>query len=383
METTADTMEKVLVIDDELGPRESMRMLLKNDYDVTCAASVDEGLTVLGTMSPDLIVMDIRMPGRSGIEGLGEIRKIDSKVSIVMLTGFGSLETAQQALRLGANDYLNKPFDTTIMRETVRRYIDRTKVERRRSGMMQELNDMNTGLINALADKEHMAALGESSAEIIHDLRNPLTIVTGYVELLSGEIKKTEDMNGQANDYLDIIGKNLKRCCELSQLWQKYSKNSAMTFQPVAVAELFDDIAAGAEPLASTSNVSIMFNNGCGADILVNGSGAQLVRAIHNVVANAIQATGPGDGLVTVTGKQVARGVEIVVTDNGCGIPEETRSQIFNPYFTTKGETDGTGLGLVITKKVMEEHQGTLEISSEPEKGTRVVMILPFYGTVA
>ena len=129
----ATTQDTVLIIDDERGPRESLRFLLKNEYNVTCAESVDRGVLWLREEQPDLIIMDIRMPGKDGIEGLFEIRKLDKHVSVVMLTGYGALETAQQALRLGANDYLNKPFDAEEMRQIVRRYVQRTKLERKRA----------------------------------------------------------------------------------------------------------------------------------------------------------------------------------------------------------------------------------------------------------
>jgi len=113
--------EKVLVIDDELGPRESLRFLLKNEYRVLCADSVDEGIRLLKAEEPDVVVMDIRMPKKSGIEGLKEIRAVDPYVSVIMLTGYARLETAQEALRQGATDYLKKPFDTHEMQRVVGR----------------------------------------------------------------------------------------------------------------------------------------------------------------------------------------------------------------------------------------------------------------------
>src|SRR5450759_5628279 len=112
---SAVSMPRVLVIDDEMGPRESLRILLKVECEVLCAPSVEEGLRLFRASPPDLVIMDIRMPDRNGIEGLREIRKLDPLVSVIMLTGYGALETAQEALRLGANDYLKKPFDTGDM----------------------------------------------------------------------------------------------------------------------------------------------------------------------------------------------------------------------------------------------------------------------------
>ena len=121
----------VLVIDDERGPRESLKMVLKYDYEMFLADRVDAGIELLRTEDPDLVIMDIRMPEKNGIEGLQQIRDINPHVSIVMLTGFGDLETAQQAIRFGANDYLQKPFDTDEIQKVVKKYVDRSKLHSR------------------------------------------------------------------------------------------------------------------------------------------------------------------------------------------------------------------------------------------------------------
>ena len=138
--------DRVLVIDDELGPRESLRILLKNDYEVFCATSVEEGIGLLKSRCPDIVILDIRMPGQSGIEGLRHIRQLDPSVSVVMLTGYAALETAQEALRLGANDYLKKPFDTVEIRHVIDENIRRTRIERKRAAMTGELAQLNDRL---------------------------------------------------------------------------------------------------------------------------------------------------------------------------------------------------------------------------------------------
>ena len=374
------TPARVLVIDDEIGPRESLRILLRNEYEVECADSVDRGLDMMRTQNPDLIILDIRMPGMDGITGLQEIRERDKLVSVIMLTGYGALETAQQALRLGANDYLSKPFDTAEMMEIVKRYASRSRLERKRASILKELQELNRRLINDVADKESMAKLGETSSEFIHDLRNPLTIVSGYVELLSNEIEKTRDMvgsdNGHATEYLAVIEQNVKRCCELSQMWQKFRKCDTPQFKPTCVSEIFADLEVGIQPLASTRGVEISFPASV-SDAVVSGSRAQILRAVHNVVSNAIQAVTPGIGSVGVACVLAGDNVEIVVTDNGCGMTPEVQAKMFESYFTTREETEGTGLGMVITRKVIEEHHGSIRVQSEPDKGTIFTLSLP------
>src|SRR5438094_9162167 len=102
--TAATQLPQILVIDDEMGPRESLRMLLKPNYQVHTADCVEAGIKLLKEKQPDTIVMDIRMPGVSGIESLRQIREIDPHESVIMLTGFGALEAAMEHLRLGAHN---------------------------------------------------------------------------------------------------------------------------------------------------------------------------------------------------------------------------------------------------------------------------------------
>src|SRR6266567_6207850 len=194
--TGSTDLPQILVIDDEMGPRESLRMLLKPSYQVHTAENVETGLQLLQEKRPDTIVMDIRMPGMNGIDGLRKIREIDPHLSIIMLTGFGALETAKEAVRLGANDYISKPFDTGEMRDVIGRNVERTRLHRTSEHDAAEIKELNNRLLKELAQKERLASLGQASAEFVHDLGNPLTIVWGYVQLLAKKLEQSEKENG-------------------------------------------------------------------------------------------------------------------------------------------------------------------------------------------
>ena len=196
--TSSPDRPQILVIDDEMGPRESLRMLLKPNYTVHTADCVETGIRLLREKHPDAIVMDIRMPGMTGIDGLRRIREIDPNLSVIMLTGFGALETAQEALRLGANDYISKPFDAHAMQEVIGRNVERTRVHRSSENAASEIKELNNRLLKELAQKERLASLGQASAEFVHDLGNPLTIVWGYVQLLAKKLEQSEKRNGDA-----------------------------------------------------------------------------------------------------------------------------------------------------------------------------------------
>src|SRR5947199_2383263 len=145
--SAAAELPQVVIIDDEMGPRESLRMLLKPNYQVHTAENVETGLALVREIHPDVIISDIRMPGTSGIDGLRRIREIDPHVAVIMLTGFGALDTAKEALRLGANDYISKPFDAREMREVIGRNVERTRLHRTTLHASEEIKGLNNRLL--------------------------------------------------------------------------------------------------------------------------------------------------------------------------------------------------------------------------------------------
>src|SRR6266566_4872691 len=122
-------------------------MLLKPDYNVHTADNVEAGLKLLKEKQPDTIVMDIRMPGMTGIEGLRKIREIDEHLSVIMLTGFSALETAKEALRFGADDYSSRPFDAGQVRQVIGRNVERTRVQRASDTAAPEIKELNSRLL--------------------------------------------------------------------------------------------------------------------------------------------------------------------------------------------------------------------------------------------
>src|SRR5205814_9192666 len=174
-------------------PSEITSMLLQPNYQVHTAECVEARLKQLKAKNPDTVIMDIRMPGMSSIEGIRQIREIDPNLSVIMLTGFGALDTPKGALRLGANDYISKPFDAHEMQQVIDRNVERTRAHRTSETAAAEIKELNNRLLQQLPQKERLAALGQASAEFVHDLGNPLTIVWGYVQLLARRLDKSEE----------------------------------------------------------------------------------------------------------------------------------------------------------------------------------------------
>jgi signal transduction histidine kinase len=374
-----DRKYKIVVIDDEVGPRESLRILFKKDYDIGCTDSVSVGMGHIQDHQLDLVILDIRMPEMGGLEVLRRIREIDPHVSVVMLTGFGTLETAQQALRFGANDYVKKPFDAHEMREIVRVNIQRTQLARRGGSAVVELQKLNEQLVQEISKKERLASLGQASAEFVHDLNTPLGVISGYTQLIVRKLKGAEHMPKEALveflDFLTNIEKNVKRCCELTEVWRNLGVKDPRRFKVLSLNEILLEVSenlnsASPEPIIELHE-STMWN-----EFKVKGDRLQLIRVFQNILSNALHAVPTSGGKITVNCMQDGANVHVEIEDNGCGIPSENLARIFDPYFTTKDER-GTGLGLFITKKVLEDHGGSIHVESELKKGTQVHLSLP------
>lgn len=368
--------DRLLVIDDELGPRESLRFLFKDTYDVICTGSVDEGVEELKKCPPDCIITDIKMPGKTGIEGLKEIRAIDKQVSIIMLTGFGSLETAQEAIRHGATDYLKKPFDTKEIRDVVAGYVQRTKLNRKQDETSRHLETLTADLQEQLNAREKFAQLGEKSSEFVHDLNNPLSVINGYVQILIQDIKKNKDKEINVR-YLEQIEKSVARCQEMLTLWRDRSQRASSSIQKIELGTLTAEVAKNAQTLAVQQNASVLLTEGPN-DCFIEGDEVQIFRAIQNIAGNALQALPEKGGRVHISWHIDGSRALVEVEDNGGGFPPEKISDLQTKYYTTKGESGGMGLGLFITKNIVEAHGGSLILANSPDgKGALVTLAFP------
>ena len=371
---------RVLIIDDDYGPRESLRILLKYDYEVMAASSVAEGLELLKANAVDAIILDNRMPGRTGLEGIVDIRQLDEYVSIIMLTGYGTLETACEAFRNQATDFMTKPPDTDAMLEAVAKNVSISRAKRARVNLAKELSELNSNLAAELGEARPFAKLGQRSDEIIHDLGNPLTILTCCVELLQSKMDEMNLEEGEqwmeALGYIQMIKKSVQHCCSLADAWRQLRDDIAENREAINAQTFLEEAVESVQPMVATSRVAFKTDF---SEVLpqtrIDFDVTQMRRVLHNLINNAIQASQHAAGVVTLRAATRGESLEIEVSDNGTGIAPAHLSMIFEPYYTTKEE--GTGLGLAISKRIVEEHQGTLVAKSTVEAGSAFTIRVP------
>lgn len=377
------TMPKVLIIDDDRGPRESLRFILKYDYEVLTASGVREGLVLIEQHRFDVIVLDVRMPERSGIEGLDDIRRLDRDVSIIMFTGYASLEVACEAFRHLANDFVAKPPDTDEILVVVARNVTSSRARRRQSAVSRELEDMNRQLADEIEQSRGLAALGLASDELIHDMNSPLTVLTCCVDLLQMQLSKLPPQPSQQWDealhYIQQIKNSLSHCLRLSDLWRQIKQNTSGEPTSLELVGFLTENVHALATVAAAAPVDLQLDltelDGTGLSMEVDQT--QMCRVLHNLVTNAIRACqGNPEGSVVVRGRPAGgTACEFEVMDNGCGIPADQAEAIFQPYFSTKGA--GRGLGLAICKRIVEDHGGFIGLESKVGVGSTFTVRLP------
>ena len=325
---------RILIIDDDYGPRESLRILLKYDYDVVVAGSVAEGLEALKANLIDTIILDNRMPGRTGLEGIVDLRRIDEDVSIIMLTGYGTLETACEAFRNQATDFMTKPPDTDAMLEAVAKNVSLARAKRARNNLSKELSELNSGLNAELSETRPLARLGQRSDEIIHDMGNPLTILTCCVELLQSKVDEMRPEEGtqwlEALGYVQMIKKSIQHCCGLADAWRQLRDDISEDREAMGVHTFLEGAMESIQPIAAMSSVALTADFGSlNDDAAVSIDATQMRRVIHNLVVNAVQASTHGSGQVMVHANVVDDHFTLTVADHGVGIPADRLPMIF------------------------------------------------------
>ena len=400
----------VLVIDDESGPRESLRMILKNRYEVLLAETPSQGLKLAAEVHPDVVFCDIKMPEMEGPEVLKRLKQIDPRIEVALITAYAAVDTAQQALRNGAIDYITKPFSVQDIVVVADKAVQRRCEAERESALLAQLEpatQMLSGQLSAITQpavspdqsliyenltQAHnsiesqlskiakLNAIGEVAAEVAHDVRNFLTSILLRIEILLMDLKDPAQVN--AESVKAALQDILRAATDGAQAVQRISSISKSDpYEPFTMLNVNDVV---------NDVVNMSFGQfQSGQDVAIHtettevpqifGSPTGLRTAIMNIVINARQALPESGGEVTVSTGADEDQVFISVHDTGKGISPQVMPMITEAFFTTKGQ-NGSGLGLSVARKVIGCHDGRIEFDSVEGQGTTVTVRLPLPG---
>ena len=207
----------LLIVDDEEGPRQSLRVIFKDEFDLLMASDGATAIELAQKNKIDVAVLDIRMAGMSGIEVLERLKYVAPRIEVVMMTAFETTDTMRQALRLRACDYINKPFDISTIRAAVATAMQRRVLESEILSKSEELQGlMAEELQNQKIEEQIAQARGDIYASIIHDINGPLTVISGFIQIMNQRLGGATRMDVEdlqfIKDRLKVITRQVANC---------------------------------------------------------------------------------------------------------------------------------------------------------------------------
>ena len=351
---------RVLVVDDENGPRQALRMLLNEDHEVMLAADVDSAQAILQSMKVDLVVTDIRMPRRSGVELLQWVRRWYTDVEVIILTGFGELESAMKAVAYGAFACLEKPFDNALMLQ----YVQQALLKRRQEKERRQLEEL-------ALEANRFETLGRFVSGMLHDLGTPLAVIGSQAEIV------LESPGANPVPRVEAIKVQAHLCNDIVRSAMGFLRHNTSQMTDVDINVLCSACLEVARPELQREQVRVA------VDFAQNlptceGDSCLLRQAVLNLVTNAYQAmedqSRPRE--IQIRSWQEDGHVCLSVGDTGPGIPEEHRPAVYDTFFSTKGE-HGTGLGLAAVRNIVHRHGGEVALHENDGGGALFVLKFP------
>ena len=360
--------EKIVVIDDDDTMRLSCRKILaKMGLNAETFEDGARGLDGVATLKPALVIVDLKMPGLSGMEVISRVHEIDPHTIIVVITGYATIDTAVEAVRSGAYDFLPKPFPPEELRLVVNRGL-----ERRRLAMEAEQHEIEQTML-----KRRFVTF------VSHQLRTPLVAIHQYLDVLKHLDQQHDIASPRRQEWLDRCLIRIEELQNLIADWLTLAQVEGGTLSKERIKVDLNNVISGIlktyEETASEKGVSLQ-THFSEDGLSVAGDRNCLNVLFDNLIVNAIKYNKPG-GTVTVSGNHSRGEVVIAIADSGVGIPEKYRPFLFDEFFRVKDDsakkTAGTGLGLHISKKIVSEMGGTIDVESELGVGSTFYVRLP------
>lgn len=372
--------QQILLVDDEEGIRKVLGISLADSgYHVVTAANGEKALALFKNMDSPIVLTDIKMPGMDGIQLLRKIKKDSPDTEVIMITGHGDMELAIQSLKFGAVDFITKPLNDDALEIALKRAKEKIVYRETVREYTENLEQLVYEKTKKLLQTERLAAVAQTVSAMAHAIKN----ITGG--LTGGAFVLEKGLELENKKYLDqgwdMLKRNIERVKQLALDLLSYTKEREPDYQLCDPNQPILEVHQLMLPYAAEYSVSLE------VDLDTKLPDAwfdpeRINRCLLNLVTNAIDACtdiscNHRQGKVSLRSlRRKNFAVEYEICDNGCGMDEETKAKIFQQFFSTKGSR-GTGLGLMITHKIVDEHRGVIECSSELGKGTTFVIRLP------
>jgi CheY-like chemotaxis protein len=392
---------RFLVIDDEPVSASAVEISLAaaGQDELRIVSDPCEAVKVFQEYRPDIILLDISMPGMSGFEVLDELRQLippDEQLPVIVITADPLEATRRRALSAGASDFLTKPFGSTELRLRVRNLLEtrflqlglREQNRRLDELVMERTHDLEAA-VKELREtqrqairEERLRALSDMAGGVVHDFNNVLMILMSLTDLISREAPPEEESD--IGSYASTMDAILQEAAQMIARLHYFCRprHDDDLFMPVDLRKLVEDAVHLSKPKwhndarAQGREIAVEFDLAPLELLPCNAS--ELREALFHLILNAVDAM-PEGGTITLGLQKAEQGVALTVADTGIGMSEEARARCTDPFFSTKKQP-GTGLGLAMVDGIVRRHGGKLEIASELGKGSTMKILLPREG---
>lgn len=377
-------MSNVLLVDDEPSIRLTMGEFLKRagytvllapDYDTAVKHNAD-GL--------DVAVIDINLPGKSGIHLLQKLQTADIYIPVIMITGEPNLSVIPEIVRSGAYDFIPKPIVKDVLLSAVARAAEKKRLTDEKRRLEHEIKlyaeelemrvaERTAELVEThkrLVQQERIAALGRAAAQVAHEVKNPLAGLLLYSLHLKSKIDKSSESEAA---LVDKIVETINHLIDTVERILGFARPIAITPRSANLNQIVNDVLELLRPQITANDIDVHVSlSEQAAPATIDESSMR--GALMNLILNAVEAM-PQGGRLTVKSDRNEQGLRLEIADTGHGISEEAVKDIFEPFYTTKEQ--GLGLGMPYAKKIIEQHGGNITCNSRPGEGTTICIALP------
>ena len=384
----------ILVVDDEEMVRYVLsEKLSESGFSVIAASGGQQAVEFFRNTPFDAVLLDLKMPGMDGIETLKELRMLDPEVPVIMVTAYGDIATAVEAIKRGAYDFVEKPPQISRIMVTLRRAIEKASLERevKKLGKNIEESAVLKQAYEKLKELDQVKTAFLSS--VSHELRTPLTSIIGYAEIsrkkllklipaMSDDDPKTTKSIRQVEENLGILvsesGKLAGLIESILDLTAMEAGTAEWRWEPLQLREVIEDAAAVFSPVFKEKGLE--FSVTIEDDLpMIKGDRYRISQVINQIFTNAAAFTDQGG--VTCSAKRVESTIVLSISDTGRGILASRQGVIFEKFSqigdTLTDKPKGVGLGLPISRLIVEYHGGKIGVESEPGKGSEFTIVLP------
>ena len=367
---------RLLLVDDEDHFRQTIaKRLAKRGLASDQAANGIECLSILEKKAMDVVVLDVKMPGMTGIEVLRNITAKYPKTEVILLTGQATAAEGVEGIKSGAFDYLMKPIELEHLFNKISQAYEKI----RRLDTEQKEAEYRKQMEQQMIVCERLASLGTLAAGVAHEINNPLAIIRESAGWMRQLFARDELKNIPRRDdfvkALDKVEKGVERASRITHQLLGFVGKSESILSEVNLTELTEEAIQLISHETQNRNIRIARQMEPLPNTIWSDS-YQIRQVLLNLLTNAIQAVN-SEGTITITIQDVGDSQAITISDTGQGIPRENLDKIFEPFFSTKSPGQGTGLGLFVSRGIVEKLGGTIDVASKIGQGASFSVRLP------